>query len=172
MDLILWRHAEAAAGDPDSARPLTDTGRSQAQLMARWLTPRLPPDLRLIVSPARRAQETAHTLARSFETVESLSPGTDVATLLRVVGWPDAERPVMLVGHQPTLGETAARLIDGRQVSWRIGTGAVWWLRGQQPKERGRSPLKGNVPFGRGHAVLLLAIEPEILEMERNHAGD
>jgi phosphohistidine phosphatase len=170
MDLILWRHAEAAAGDPDAARPLTDYGRSQAQLMARWLVTRLPANLRLIVSPARRAQETALTLARSFETNESLSPGTDAATLLRVAGWPDAERPVMLVGHQPTLGETAAGLIDGRQASWRIGMGAVWWLRSRQ-NQRGRSPLKVSVPFGRDHAVLLLAIEPEILEMERDRAG-
>jgi phosphohistidine phosphatase len=158
MDLILWRHAEAAAGDPDSARPLTDYGRSQAQLMARWLAPRLPADLRLIVSPARRAQETAHTLRRTFETIESLAPGTDVATLLRAAGWPEAERSVMLVGHQPTLGETAARLIDGRQTSWRIGTAAVWWLRSRQRKDR-------------SDALLLLAIEPEILEMERDRAG-
>lgn len=158
MELILWRHAEAAAGDPDAARPLTEHGHAQAQLMARWLAPRLPADLRLIVSPARRAQETALMLARSFETIEGLAPATDVATLLRVAGWPDAKRPVMLVGHQPTLGETAARLIDGRQASWRIGAGAVWWLRSKQRK-------------GRSDAVLLLAIEPEILELERDRAG-
>ncbi len=156
MDLIFWRHAEAAAGDPDAARPLTEHGRAQAQRMARWLAPRLPPELRLLVSPARRAQETAITLARSFETVEALAPGTDVATLLRIAKWPEAERPVMLVGHQPTLGEAAARLIDGRQASWRIGAGAVWWLRSRQRK-------------GRSDAVLLLAIEPEILELE--HEG-
>ncbi len=153
MELILWRHAEAAPGDPDAARPLTEHGRAQAQLMARWLAPRLPSNLRLVVSPARRAQETALTLARSFETIESLAPGTDVATLLRIAGWPESERPVMLVGHQPTLGETAARLIDGRQASWRIGAGAVWWLRSKQRK-------------GRSDGVLLLAIEPEILELE------
>jgi phosphohistidine phosphatase len=147
MEMILWRHAEAAPGDPDAARPLTEHGRMQAQLMSRWLAPRLPANLRIIVSPARRAQETALTLARSFETIESLAPGTDVVTLLRVAGWPAAEQPVMLVGHQPTLGETAARLIDGRQVSWHIGAGAVWWLRSRE-------------------AALLLAIEPEILELE------
>jgi phosphohistidine phosphatase len=153
MEMILWRHAEAAPGDPDAARPLTEHGRMQAQLMSRWLAPRLPANLRIIVSPARRAQETALTLARSFETIESLAPGTDVVTLLRVAGWPAAEQPVMLVGHQPTLGETAARLIDGRQVSWHIGAGAVWWLRSRQRK-------------GRSEAALLLAIEPEILELE------
>jgi phosphohistidine phosphatase len=153
MELILWRHAEAAPGEPDSARPLTDHGRSQAQVMARWLAPRLPPDLRLVVSPARRAQETALTLARSFETIEAAAPGCDVATFLRIVGWPDGERPVLVIGHQPTLGEVAAQLIDGQQSSWRIGTGAVWWLRGKRRKVRDK-------------AELLLALEPEILERE------
>jgi len=153
MELILWRHAEAAPGEPDSARPLTDRGRTQAQVMARWLAPRLPAELRVIVSPARRAQETALTLGRSFETIEALAPGCDVATVLGTVGWPDGERTVLLIGHQPTLGETAAQLIDGQETSWRIGAGAVWWLRSRQRKSR-------------GDAVLLLALEPEILERE------
>ena len=131
MELILWRHAEAAPGDPDSARPLTDHGRAQSQAMARWLAPRLPADLRMIVSPARRVQETALALGRSFETIEALAPGCDVATLLGIAGWPDAERAVLLVGHQPTLGETAAQLVDRQESSWRIGTGAVWWLQEQ-----------------------------------------
>ncbi len=153
MELILWRHAEAATGEPDSARPLTEHGRAQAQVMARWLAPRLPPDLRVIVSPARRAQETALTLARSFETVEAVAPGCDVATLLSIVGWPDGDRSVLIVGHQPTLGEVAAQLIDGQESSRRIGAGAVWWLRGRQHK-------------GKERAELLLALEPEILERE------
>ncbi len=154
MELILWRHAEAASGDPDSARPLTDRGRAQSQVMARWLAQRLPADLRMIVSPARRAQETALALGRSFETIEALAPGCDVATLLGIAGWPDGERTVLVVGHQPTLGETAAHLVDGQDSSWRIGTGAVWWLKGRQHKGRGDA------------AKILLALEPEILERE------
>ncbi len=154
MELILWRHAEAASGEPDSARPLTDRGRAQSQVMARWLAPRLPADLRMIVSPARRAQETALALGRSFETIEALAPGCDVATFLAAAGWPDGERTVLVVGHQPTLGETAARLVDEQESSWRIGTGAVWWLKGRQHKRRGHA------------AEILLALEPEILELE------
>ncbi len=157
VELILWRHAEAASGDPDAARPLTERGRQQAQRMARWLSPRLPPELRIIVSPARRAQETALLLGRYFETIDGLAPGADVAMHTRIAGWPDGARPVMLVGHQPTLGELAARLIDGQPASWHIGAGAVWWMR-SKPRR------------GRSEAVLLLAIEPEILEREsRDH---
>jgi len=145
MELILWRHAEAAPGDPDAARPLTDRGRAQADQMARWLAPRLPRELRMIVSPARRAQETARALGRSFETIESIAPGLDATALLAAARWPDAERPVLIVGHQPTLGEAAAR-----NAAAHIGTGAVWWMRAKSGK-------------GRTSAVLLLALEPEIL---------
>lgn len=153
MELILWRHAEAAPGDPDAARPLTEYGRFQAELMARWLAPRLPRELRIVVSPARRTQETARALGRSFETMDALAPGIDAAGLLRCAGWPDAPRPVLVVGHQPTLGEVAALLVDGRQAGWRLGAGGVWWLRRRERK-------------GRSEADLLLALETEILERE------
>lgn len=151
MELILWRHAEAAAGDPDGARPLTERGRRQAERMARFLALRLPPDLRVIVSPARRAQETARALGRSFETLERIAPGCDVAGLLEAAGWPGSERPVLVVGHQPTLGEVAAKLVEGRGSGWDLGAGAACWLRGRR-----RHDARA--------ASLLLSIEPEILE--------
>ena len=49
MELLLWRHAEAAPGEPDLARPLTERGRRQAERMARFLAPRLPRELRIVV---------------------------------------------------------------------------------------------------------------------------
>jgi phosphohistidine phosphatase len=151
VELILWRHAEAAPGEPDAARPLTERGRGQAERMARFIAPLLPRDLRMIVSPARRAQETARALGRSFESLEGLAPGNDVAVLLALAGWPGAAAPVLVVGHQPTLGDAAARLVTGLQASWPLGTGSVCWLRSKPRK-------------GRGEATLLLSIEPEILE--------
>jgi len=153
MELILWRHAEAATGEPDMARPLTERGRRQAERMARFLAPRLPADLRMIVSPARRAQETARALGRSYETVERIAPGCTVAEILDAAGWPAGERPVLVVGHQPTLGEVAAKLVEGRGSGWNFGAGAVCWLRGHRRK-------------GEREGALLLSIEPEILERE------
>ena len=151
MELVLWRHAEAAPGDPDATRPLTEHGRAQAERMARFLAPRLPRELRMIVSPARRAQETARALGRSFESLDGLAPGHDAATLLTLAGWPGAERPVLVVGHQPTLSEVAAQLVDGRRSSWPLGAGSACWLRARPRK-------------GRSEASLLLVIEPEVLE--------
>ena len=35
---------------------------------------------------------------------------------------------MLVVGHQPTLGEVAALLLAGDARSWSIKKGAVWWL--------------------------------------------
>ena len=62
MELILWRHADAkdaAPGKPDAERGLTAKGIKQARRMADWLEKRLPAEARVLVSPARRAQQTA-----------------------------------------------------------------------------------------------------------------
>jgi phosphohistidine phosphatase len=151
MELLLWRHAEAAAGEPDLARPLTERGRRQAERMARFLAPRLPKELRIVVSPARRAQETARALGRSFETQELIAPGAGVTDILRAAGWPSGKHPVLLVGHQPVLGEVAAQLVEGRTPGWDLGTGAVCWLKGRSRKIA-------------GDAAVLLTMEPEVLE--------
>ena len=52
MDLLLWRHAEAEQGMPDSKRQLTARGEKQAALMARWIKANAPKRLRIVASPA------------------------------------------------------------------------------------------------------------------------
>ncbi|MEO6750098.1 MAG: histidine phosphatase family protein [Casimicrobiaceae bacterium] len=128
MQLILWRHCDACPGDPDSARELTALGRQQAQRMAQWLSPRLPGDCRIVVSPALRTQQTAAALARAFETSPDMAPGASAHALLAVAGWPASTRPVMLVGHQPTLGALAALLLARAERGWHVRKGSVWWL--------------------------------------------
>ncbi|MEO8487180.1 MAG: phosphohistidine phosphatase SixA [Betaproteobacteria bacterium] len=128
MDLILWRHAEAEAGEPDLGRRLTSKGLKQAERMASWLEPRLSDATRILVSPAARAQQTAVALGRKFRVVDEIAPGASAAALLAAAGWPDAREPALVVGHQPTLGEVAAMLLSGDAASWSIRKGAVWWL--------------------------------------------
>jgi phosphohistidine phosphatase len=148
VELVLWRHAEAAPGEPDSARPLTELGRRQAQAMAHFLAPRLPKDVRVIASPARRTQETARALGRSAETVDALAPGCDVTTLLAASGWPESVRPVLVVGHQPTLGEVAAHLVDGRPIAWALGTGSVCWLESRPRRGRCEASVLASIEAG------------------------
>ncbi|HEY1394327.1 MAG TPA: phosphohistidine phosphatase SixA [Methylibium sp.] len=132
MDLILWRHAEAhllREGQTDLQRALTTKGERQAQRMADWLNHRLAESTRILVSPALRTQQTAQALERSYKTVHSIAPEASVDELLKAARWPDAAEPVLLVGHQPTLGLLAARLLTGHELPWAIKKGAVWWLR-------------------------------------------
>src|SRR5256885_1495073 len=113
MDLILWRHADAESGEPDLGRRLTPKGFKQAERMALWLDTHLPDTCRILVSPADRAQQTALALKRKFRTLSELRPGASVDSVLAAAGWPDAREPVLIVGHQPTLGEVAAFLVSG-----------------------------------------------------------
>ena len=132
MDLILWRHAEALDaedGSEDFDRALTARGERQAARMAHWLNQHLPATTRVLVSPARRTQQTAAALERKFKTVEAVGPGATASGLLAAARWPDAKEPVLVVGHQPTLGLVAAYLLAGVAQDWSVKKGAVWWLR-------------------------------------------
>lgn len=135
MDLILWRHADALdlrEPQDDLERALTPKGERQAQRVAAWLNRQLPAATRVLASPARRAQQTAAALDRKFKTVPALAPDADVAALLHAVRWPDAREPVLVVGHQPTLGLAAAYLLSGQPQAWPIRKAAAWWLRARE----------------------------------------
>lgn len=135
MDLILWRHAEAdeaGAGIDDLERALTHKGERQAERMAGWLRRQLASSTRVLVSPARRAQQTAARLERKVKTVDAIAPGAGVEALLQAARWPDAREPVLVVGHQPTLGLVASYLLSGATTPWALRKGGVVWLRGRE----------------------------------------
>ena len=132
MDLILWRHAEAeeeAEGGDDLARSLTARGEKQAARMAAWLDRQLPEGLRVLCSPARRCEQTALALGRKYKLRQELAPGATVAAVLEAAQWPSAKQPVLVVGHQPVLGELIAQLMAMNGGSCPVRKGAVWWLR-------------------------------------------
>ena len=74
MDLLLWRHAEAEDGEDDMKRRLTQRGEKQARVMAKWIRAHQPRDMRIIVSPAVRTQQTAEALKLPFETHRKIGP--------------------------------------------------------------------------------------------------
>jgi len=141
MDLILWRHAEAEeaedAGreDLDLERVLTARGEKQATRMAAWLDRQLPEGLRVLASPARRTEQTAQALGRKFKLRAELLPGGTPADLLELVQWPTSRGAVLVVGHQPMLGQTVAQLLGLQAPDCAIRKGAVWWLRQRQRQD-------------------------------------
>ena len=135
MDLILWRHAEAfemREVEDDLARSLTAKGERQAQRMAEWLNQRLAHSTRILVSPAVRCQQTAKALGKKFKTAPELAPDGNGEGLLKAARWPDGTEPVLLIGHQPTLGLVASYVLSESPQVWTIKKGAVWWIRGRQ----------------------------------------
>jgi phosphohistidine phosphatase len=113
---------------PDSARELTKRGRKQARQIGAWLKKRLPQDCAILVSPSRRARQTADALGLPYETTKTVGTGAAPAEILAAAGWPGREGTVLVVGHQPTLGGVAALILCGEESGWTIKKGALWWL--------------------------------------------
>lgn len=128
MDLILWRHAEAVDGAPDHTRALTAKGKKQAEKIAAFLRQYLPDEHRILVSPATRTQQTIAALTDHFTLAPTIAPGASAQSVLQAARWPDAGGTVLIVGHQPTLGEVAAQLLGCSDSPLSIKKGALWWF--------------------------------------------
>ena len=157
MDLILWRHAEAEDwpdGEPqaisDLDRSLTSRGEKQAARMAAWLDRQLPEGARIVVSPARRCEQTALALGRKYRVRPEIAPDASPAQLLELVQWPMSKLPVLVIGHQPTLGQTIAQLLGLKESECPVKKGALWWLR-----NRDRD--------GQSQTVVVTVQSPEVL---------
>jgi len=152
MELILWRHADAE--DPgsrgDAARRLTRKGEKQAERMARWLRPQLDGSWRIISSPAVRALETVAPLDLPYEVRDTVSTAAGPEQILDEAGWPHAGQ-VVVVGHQPTLGQVAAMLLGGQSGEVSVRKGAILWF---STRER----------EGREETVLKAVLDPDTLE--------
>jgi phosphohistidine phosphatase len=137
MDLILWRHAEAEVagqGSDDLSRQLTPKGERQAARMAVWLDRHLPEGARVLASPARRTEQTVQALGRKYKLRDELVPESSPDDVLGLVKWhpetgPQGKGTVLLVGHQPYLGEIVSRLIGMKEAICPVRKGSVWWLR-------------------------------------------
>lgn len=132
MDLILWRHAEAENGEPDAARVLTAKGRKQAAKAAGWLDRNLPNSCKILASPTSRTIQTVEALERKFKIHPDLAPDSTAEAILKITNWPDNREPILLVGHQPTLGQLASLVLTGTQLAWTIRKGNIWWISQRQ----------------------------------------
>ena len=152
MNLILWRHAEAEEGFPDLGRALTQKGQAQARRVAAWLNAHMPASTRILVSPATRTQQTAQALQRPFQTITSIAPEAPPEAVLAAADWSQAnDETVLIVGHQPTLGQVTSLLLFGEARAFSVKKGGVIWL---ARRER----------LGEGEVTLRAAITPSLLD--------
>jgi phosphohistidine phosphatase SixA len=113
MRLFLVRHAEAAPGEPDELRTLTEAGRAVARAVGEQLRSEHPDAV--VSSPLLRARETAEAIARAngldAEVDERLAPGADGDIVRAVID--GKGEAVVVVGHQPDCSE-AIFMLTGR----------------------------------------------------------
>jgi phosphohistidine phosphatase len=147
MDLILWRHAHAetlAEDAPhrlDTERKLTQKGLKQAAKMALWLDSVLPHSCKILVSPSQRTMQTALALGRKFKVVAEVGTDSDVEQILSVCNWPNSREPVLIIGHQPHLGDIVCKLIPSIQ-ECAMRKGNVWWISQKDSEEDPTTFLK------------------------------
>jgi phosphohistidine phosphatase len=144
MDLILWRHAEAheaAPGEDDMSRSLTPRGERQAIRMAQWLERQLPEGTRILCSPAKRTEQTAMALGRKYKLSSAITPQSTADMLLAAVQWPTSKNTVLVIGHQPTLGEAVSLVLGFQKPECSVKKGSVWWLRSRLRLEGDQSIL-------------------------------
>lgn len=120
--LYLVRHG--IAGPPegdggDAERELTAVGERRMRRIARALECLGVEVDTLFSSPLRRAEQTARVLAPAVlragevEISAALAPGIAAAATVEALRRLRSGRRVMLVGHQPGLGELASYLLSG-----------------------------------------------------------
>jgi phosphohistidine phosphatase len=128
--LDLLRHGQALAPGPqgDAARPLSPAGRRSIERLARRLASEgWRPD-RILTSPLLRARETAEILCTgaasgvTIEIADALAPDRDPLEILEALAHGAAiAGHVLLVTHQPLIGQLAAHL-TGREHPFRAGS--------------------------------------------------
>jgi phosphohistidine phosphatase len=134
MNIFLLRHGLAVErGTPgfakDSTRPLTPKGRRQLRKISAAMRKMDLRFNRILSSPFLRAKQTAEIVAGELKLkkrlafVDELQPGGDAGKLIqRINALKPQPENVLLVGHEPDLGELISLLISG-------GTGASFALK-------------------------------------------
>lgn len=140
-NIMLWRHADALpiGGSilDDISRPLSKKGLQQAKVMAAWLEDHLPKETIIISSNALRSQQTAIALTNDFILTNAINPGASLEQVLTTIhslsdGNQSASN-LMIVGHQPWLGQLAAYLLNPVTDAQSLGIkkAALWWFKRQ-----------------------------------------
>ena len=131
-ELYLVRHAIAAERGEDwpddDKRPLTERGVSRFKEVVAGLASLGVEVDEIFTSPLVRAKQTADLLAAGLKgkanvkILDALSPGHTPAAVLAQLSRAAKRRRLMLVGHEPDLGELAAHLIgSGRALPFKKG---------------------------------------------------
>ena len=155
LELYLVRHAIAADRGPeypdDSKRPLTSDGIARFRKTAKALAD-LDVDFdQIITSPLVRAKQTADILAQAVSShpsvisSDSLAPAGTPTAVFQELSKHMRKARIALVGHEPNIGELAARLV-GSRTPMEFKKGAVCRIDFEVFPPKGHGHLRWFVP--------------------------
>jgi len=124
---VMVRHGPAADRNPsrwpdDQRRPLTADGIRSTRRAAKGLASLRPTVDKVITSPATRAYATAEIFRKvldveaELETWDELEPDGAPGPILERLQRLSRKRGIVLVGHEPTLGELLGLSVTGESV--------------------------------------------------------
>ena len=125
--LLLLRHAKAVPAEPgiaDRNRPLAARGHRDAALIGGAIAKDWPPDL-ILSSPSLRTLETTADVTAALPAApqsiadESLYGGDPGAYLAALAEHGDGAHRLLVVGHNPTIHETAVMLANSPEAGMR-----------------------------------------------------
>ena len=154
MLIYLLRHGDADQNSSlhDSERPLTELGRRQSETVARFLQRSNASINTIFCSSLQRAQQMAHPIRALLKvnqliSTEYLVPGSDVMQLFEQVN-SNISASILLVGHEPSLGELVSLLVTGDprfRIEFKKSTLAL--VETTPPVQKGRGLLKWITTF-------------------------
>lgn len=121
MNIYLVRHAIAEShASSDSERSLTEDGFAQAAMVAEAIK-KLNIKLDMVAtSPYLRACQTAEAFTKVFgcdlEKLGELAPGVNMDSLFKKLQVYETLNEIMLVGHEPDMGEITSTLVHGERM--------------------------------------------------------
>lgn len=149
MIVYVMRHAEAVEASEtlrDEWRYLTEKGRSSAEKVTAALVGYGPKPRLIITSPLTRAVQTAEIAAacacrksKVITASEFLLPGGDISELISYVRSCKNAKRVMLVGHEPQLGELVATLLGHTSPAVSLKKGACVAMKLDPKTDEGRA---------------------------------
>ena len=150
MQLYILRHANADTEAPtDSARELSEKGREQAKKAAQFCTRHgIRPDV-IFSSPLIRAQQTAKPVAKELgmevTNARWLACGATPEEIFAELGALKGLAAVMLVGHEPDLGELIAHLLGSGRGSINVRKASLTCIEVLVPR-KGGGRLEFSIP--------------------------
>ena len=81
-------------------------------------------------------------MGRKYKIVDAIGPQASATEVLELTGWPASRHPVLVIGHQPWLGELASLLLTGEEQSWSIKKSNAWWIASRDREEGNEIFLK------------------------------